>query len=110
MSDSAFPTAPYPSMTTAELKACVAAYLAGTQSSIWGMTDAKAVIMTDEIARREKVAAGDVSVMTPGERLRWFKATSDVDFAKDGEAYKVADAAARVVIERKWGERAAYFR
>jgi hypothetical protein len=47
---------PFPSYTTAQLKAqLVECY-----------NEAKAA----EIARREKVAAGDLSVATPSERLR----------------------------------------
>jgi hypothetical protein len=58
--DSAFPSAPFASFSTAELVRYVGS---GIETPI-------AKRMRDEIARREKVAAGDVSVMTPGERLR----------------------------------------
>lgn len=106
MSDAAFKTAPFPGMTIDEMRAAIAAYLSGESET---MTDAKAVAMEDEIARRGRVALNDVSVMTDGERLRWFKATTNDDFAKDAEAYRTYPAA-RAAIERKWGERAAYFR
>ena len=61
MSDAAFKSAPFAAYTSAELRAAVER---GENSA-----DARAK-MVMEIARREKVAAGDVSVMTPGERLR----------------------------------------
>lgn len=60
MSDAAFKTGAYPAYTIDELKAFVAE---GREPSI-------AAAMTAEIARRDRVAAGDVSAMTPGERLR----------------------------------------
>jgi len=106
MSDSAFPTAAFPGYTTADMLGKIAAYLDGTSET---MTDAKAVAMEDEIARRERVALGDAASMTPGERLHWVRETTDHDFVKDAEAYE-AYPSARVAIERKWGERAAYFR
>jgi hypothetical protein len=56
-----FNTAPYAAYTTAELNAAVAAGR-GTEK------------MIGEIERRAKVAAGDESVMTPGERLRRIRA------------------------------------
>jgi hypothetical protein len=55
--DSAFPTAAYPGHTTAQLQSAVAAGR-GTPA------------MLAEIDRRARRDAGDVSVMTPGERLR----------------------------------------
>lgn len=58
MSDAAFATAAYPGYTLAELVAFV---VEGRD------TTGK---MLAEIARRERVAKGDVSAMTPGERLR----------------------------------------
>lgn len=61
MADAAFKTAAYPSYTTAELRDYIAGGFDYNGS-------AKA-----EIARREAVAAGDVSAMTPGERLRHSK-------------------------------------
>lgn len=59
MADAAFKTAAYPAYTTAELRDYVSGGFDYNGS-------AKA-----EIDRRAKVAAGDVSVMTPGERLRY---------------------------------------
>lgn len=56
-----FNTAPFTSYTTVELKASVEA----------GRGNEK---MINEIARREKVLAGDYSVATPGERLRAIRA------------------------------------
>jgi hypothetical protein len=58
MSDAAFKSAPYPSYTLMELQAFVAA---GRGNDV----------MVAEIERRGKVGAGDRSVMTPGERLRF---------------------------------------
>lgn len=55
--DSAFPTAPYPGYTTAELEAAVAAGRGNP-------------VMLGELERRRAVAAGDRSQMTAGERLR----------------------------------------
>ncbi|MDQ0301377.1 hypothetical protein [Ancylobacter polymorphus] len=55
--DSAFPTARYPSYTTAELGTFIAE---GRDSKGW---------MRDEIERRAAVAAGDMSRSTAGERL-----------------------------------------
>lgn len=59
MADAAFPAARYPAYTTAELEAAIAAG-ADTHG-----------LMTGEIERRARVAAGDTAVMTPGERLRF---------------------------------------
>ncbi len=56
--DSAFATAPYSGYTTDQLRQMVS------------RPSANARAMWAEIDRREKVAAGDMSVMTPGERLR----------------------------------------
>jgi len=64
MSDSAFKTAPYPSYTTAQLRERAA----DPQTS-----DATAILMQNEIERRDRVAAGDRSIMTPSERLRFAK-------------------------------------
>ncbi|RUW96608.1 hypothetical protein EOA27_38575 [Mesorhizobium sp. M2A.F.Ca.ET.037.01.1.1] len=61
MSDTAFKTAPYGSYTTATLR--VWAEQEGVDTAPY----------LAEIARREAVAAGDVSVMTPGERLRFIR-------------------------------------
>lgn len=55
--DNAFPTAPYPGHTTAQLEAAIAAGRGNP-------------VMAAEIERRARRDAGDVSVMTPGERLR----------------------------------------
>ena len=57
----AFNTAPYTAYTTAQLNAAVAE----------GRGNEK---MVGEIARRAKVAEGDLSVATPGERLRAVRA------------------------------------
>lgn len=62
MSDSAFKSAPFPGLSTAELR------LAVSRGS------SKAVEIQAEIDRREKAAAGDTSVMTAGERLRYVQA------------------------------------
>ena len=59
--DSAFATAPYSGYTTDQLR-------------VMAQTSANAAKMLAEIDRRERVAAGDVSVMTPGERLRHARA------------------------------------
>ncbi len=57
MSDAALASRPFPGFTTLQLKSFVTA---GTA------TDATVA----EIARREQVASGDMSVATPAERLR----------------------------------------
>jgi sporulation-control protein spo0M len=57
--DSAFKAAPYSGYTTDELRQMVS------------RPSAKAREMWAEIDRRERVAAGDVSVMTAAERLRY---------------------------------------
>lgn len=62
MSDAAFKSAPYPGCTTAQLREFVADP---------DRDPISAEVMRREIERREMVAAGDVSVMTPGERLRF---------------------------------------
>lgn len=54
--DNAFKTARYPSVTTAQLQAAIAAGR-GTP------------VMVAEVERRAKRDAGDTSVMTDGERL-----------------------------------------
>lgn len=59
--DSAFPTAAYPGYTTDQLRTMA-------------LTSVNAPKMLAEIARRERVAAGDMSVATPGERLRHVQA------------------------------------
>ncbi|TIW56699.1 MAG: hypothetical protein E5V54_11310 [Mesorhizobium sp.] len=63
--DNAFKTAPFAAYTTKQLQIAI---VAGSQASDR---------MHAEIARRARVEAGDVEVMTPGERLR---------FAKTGKA------------------------
>lgn len=57
MSDSAFKTAPYSGFTTEQLRTSV--------------KDCSNPSIEAEIARREAVAAGDVSKMTDGERRRF---------------------------------------
>lgn len=113
MSDSAFVTAAYPGYTTAELMVFVAKWRNSMQEDILvgdvHIHRAKVTSMQIEIDRRALVEAGDASLMTPGERLRWVKALTNDDFRKDGIAYK-AFPAARVAIEHKWGERASHFR
>jgi hypothetical protein len=69
MSDSAFKTAMYPAYTTAELLASV------ERKKADGYAPMDYAGMVAEIKRRELVAAGDVSVMTAGERLRHAKAS-----------------------------------
>lgn len=59
MSDAAFKTAPFPAYTTAQLTEWAPSRPEGVRRQ-----------MEAEIARRAKVAAGDWSVMTAGERLR----------------------------------------
>lgn len=62
MSDSAFKTAAFPGCTTQELRDIVAT----------GPSQGDLTILA-EIARREKAIAGDMSVMTSGERLRYIR-------------------------------------
>ncbi|RUU95885.1 hypothetical protein EOB36_31380 [Mesorhizobium sp. M6A.T.Cr.TU.017.01.1.1] len=57
MSDSAFKTAAYPGYSTGQLRDMV--------------LNKRNDMMEAEIARRERVAAGDITVMTDGERLRF---------------------------------------
>lgn len=59
--DNAFPTAAYPSYTTDDLR-----HMLRTRPGC-------APIM-DEIYRRERVEAGDMTVATPGERLAYVTA------------------------------------
>lgn len=59
MADAAFPTAKFPAYTTVQLNKWIAE----------GKDEAGH--MAFEVARRAKVAEGDFSVMTAGERLRW---------------------------------------
>jgi hypothetical protein len=64
--DAAFKSAPYPSATTAQLR----------EMAVKAEGDKKAIMLA-EIERRARRDAGDVSVMTPGERLRRIRATAD---------------------------------
>ncbi len=83
MSDAAFLTAKFPGMSTEELRACVKEWRNTMQSAILVsgvgmtgdvcMTAEKAAFMQGEIARRERVEQGDVSAMTIGERLRFYR-------------------------------------
>lgn len=74
MSDSAFKGAPYSAYTTDELKAFI------EKNPQLPETANK---MRAELFRREKVAAGEVSVMTDGERLRYLREMEE--FAAKGE-------------------------
>lgn len=74
MSDSAFKTGAYPGYSIEELRERVSAY------EFWELSPDKVDAMRREIARREAVAAGDVSQMTAGERLRYARANPTVDF------------------------------
>jgi hypothetical protein len=65
MSDCAFKTAAFPAYTTKELERSV------KENPL--LTDAQRNKMRAELERRMAVAAGDVSVMTDGERLRFAK-------------------------------------
>lgn len=58
--DAAFNAGAYPAYTTAQLEAALAE----------GRIPEVAERMRAELDRRARVAAGDVSAMTPGERLR----------------------------------------
>lgn len=58
--DNAFDTAPYPGYTTAELRDML-------------RTRPTCLPIRDEVYRRERAEAGDMSVMTPGERLRFVR-------------------------------------
>lgn len=63
--DAAFQSRPWPSATTAEL--------AARADRPDTTADVRAKLIA-EIERRAKVAAGDTSVMFPGERLRHIRA------------------------------------
>lgn len=66
MSDSAFATRAYPAYTTDQLKDMVKNAIArGSWETV--------ARMANELARRELVRQGDVSVMTAGERLQHAK-------------------------------------
>lgn len=70
MSDAAFKTAKYPAYTTADLSRWLADHTAG--KSLLAANQYRDVCA--ELTRRAKRDAGDVSVMTDGERLRAAKA------------------------------------
>jgi len=63
--DCALPTGAYPAYTTAQLEE----FLSGTGERCLGEQTASK--MRAEIERRHAVAAGDVSRMSPSERLRF---------------------------------------
>jgi len=70
MSDAAFKQAAYPAYTKAQL----IIMLAGKPYSLSnprGLTGDQRRKMEAEVLRRDAVEAGDLSVMTPGERLRY---------------------------------------
>jgi hypothetical protein len=73
--DAAFKTAAFPGLTSDELKASVRkandALLANGPMD--ANVTAKIIAMNTELDRRDRVAAGDVSAMTAGERLRYYK-------------------------------------
>lgn len=73
MSDSAFKTAPFPGSTTARLREVIE--IARVDPTAWPADMVER--MKAEVARRDRVDAGDKTVMTDGERLR---------FAKTGKA------------------------
>jgi hypothetical protein len=66
MSDAAFKTGAYPGYTTDQLRKMMETSHLEVKMR-----------MSDEILRRERVAAGDVSVMTPGERLRFYRTSPE---------------------------------
>jgi len=76
MSDLAFQTAAYPSMTTKELQAFVDNHPKERGSSHPDYS--KVAAMVREISRREAVEAGDYSQATDGERLRAVRAGKDI--------------------------------
>ena len=69
MSDAAFKTAAFPGYTTAQLRA----FIDKEHAFETHMEDDKYYAMCAELERRERVAGGDVSVMTDGERLRFYR-------------------------------------
>jgi hypothetical protein len=92
MSDAAFKGAPYGAYTTDELKAFI------EKNPQLPETANK---MRAELFRREKVAAGDVQVMTDGERLRYAREMEA--FAAKGE--KMLKAIAGVITAwDQWAE------
>jgi hypothetical protein len=68
MSDSAFKTAPYSGYSTPQLREFVAKIDDMNNPTL--EVQNRRSVMFAEIERRERVEAGDVSVMTDGERLR----------------------------------------
>lgn len=64
MSDTAFKTAPFPGFTSAQLRAAL---------DDGGRDRISRDKIETELARRDRIAAGDVSMMTPGERLRFIR-------------------------------------
>jgi len=70
MSDSAFPTGMFPGFTKAQLLDRLA-WAVNEPAAPYYVSPETAAKMRAEIARRDAVAGGDVSQMTPGERLRF---------------------------------------
>lgn len=89
MSDAAFKTAAYPGYTTAELGLMIIRHEEGRVTQPAHLLKA----IKAEIGRRAKVAAGDTSVMTDGERLRQVRES-------DAVISKIADKFADVL--REW--------
>lgn len=67
MSDSAFTSAPYAAYTTEQLEQSISI----AKADGFYESDNTFAKMEAEVTRRGKVAQGDVSVMTAGERLRF---------------------------------------
>lgn len=88
--DAAFKTAAYPGLTNEELKAAVRkvndALLANGPMD--AEVTAKVIAMNEELDRRDRVAAGDVSAMTAGERLRHYKAEAGQPWARGFEVVR----------------------
>lgn len=68
MSDAAFKTAPFPSLTNADIRETIA------RLEVEGDKGGLLPLLRAERDRRAAVAAGDVSQMTSGERLRHVRA------------------------------------
>lgn len=66
MSDSAFKSASFPGYTTKELQR----WLVDVEVEL---DDESYLKVVAEVERRAKIAEGDVSVMTQGERLRYIR-------------------------------------
>lgn len=99
--DASFKVAAYPGYTTAELKSAVDAVAPGPATER----------MVAEIARRERAAAGDASVMTDGERLRHAKAVNALNLTPHLDAIdlrlsheRARVAAAKPGKDREWRE------